>query len=141
MAVDPISMIAAAFVTAAANLAEPVVKDAYGKLKAIISKKLEGDPKQQAKVEMAVEGVEQNPETWKAPLADTLKQTGLAQDADVLAAIRELQQALAKIGAAGTTVTGTQVGGSGNVQQNIGNMSGGTVIGNQTNYGRDDDRR
>jgi hypothetical protein len=101
-----------------------VVNDAYGALKAVISRKWGGD----SAVAQSVQAVERKPKS--KDLAESLDEqalrSGAAKDADVLAALTALTEALAKAqgGKAPSktvTISATNVG-VGNIDQ----VSGGT---------------
>ena len=87
---DPVTLILTALATGAAASAKDVtsqaVKDAYNGLKTLIKNKLAGKPD----AEMALAQHEKKPEVWKAPLEDGLKEAGVEQDQDIIAAAQQL---------------------------------------------------
>src|SRR5258706_597557 len=87
---DPVTLILTALATGAAASAKDVtgqaVKDAYNGLKALVKNKLVGKPD----AEMALVQHEKKPEVWKAPLEDGLKEAGVAQDQEIIAAAQQL---------------------------------------------------
>jgi hypothetical protein len=110
---DPISMVVAALVVGASEVAGQAVKDAYAGLKALLTRKFAG--KQAAEVVLAEH--EQQPETWREPMKAKLAENAVDQDEEILEAARKLLElAQADTGAAKYDVTigdnaqGVQVG-------------------------------
>jgi len=145
---DPISLIVAALAAGAAEAAQPTatqaVKDAYTGLKAIISRKLGGQPNAED-LGAAVKGVEKKPAdpARKQVLEDELKMAKADQDAEILQAVQALQAQLNKTnGSNRATVTGNgaiaqgtgaiAVGAGGVIVQ--GSNSGGINTGTQTTH-------
>jgi hypothetical protein len=125
---DPITLIVAALVAGAASGALDEVKDgakagvkaAYAKLRALVTKKVAGNPGAEA----ALAEIEADPETWKAPLAAKLTQLDAAGDQDLVTAAKEfmdlIDEAGAKAGKYNVVIAnsrGVQVG-DGNTQIN-----------------------
>lgn len=139
---DPITIIVGALVAGVAAAAKPTaeqaVKDAYAGLKALIQRKFgeRGD------VAAAVEQVASKPESEprQAVLKEELAEAGAAEDAEVLAAAKELlallrpqaadqsQVATADRGSAAATGRGAAVVGDGNLTL-TGDVEGGVSIG------------
>ncbi len=96
---DPITLIVTALAAGAAlgiqDTASAMVKDAYASLKALVRRRLGGDPG----AEMVLARHEQAPETWQAPLMSELARTGAEGDGDLIAAAKAL---LDLVGGAGT---------------------------------------
>ncbi|HJT57890.1 MAG TPA: hypothetical protein VJ761_15415 [Ktedonobacteraceae bacterium] len=125
---DPVTLILTALTTGAAASAKDVtgqaVKDAYNGLKTLIQHKLAGKPD----AEMALAQHEKKPEVWKAPLEDSLKEAGVAQDQEIIAAAQHLmtlvqpqQMGLGKYNIQNTgTVQGQVIGDAANVTQQFG---------------------
>lgn len=126
-------IIAAALVAAIAKMAEPAVKDAYEGLKALIKRRFQGN----AQIEGALTGIEEDPETWSKPLDQALQKANAASDQEIVEAAQKLQQTLQNVGVS-INVSGNQQRGSHNVQQNIGQMTGGKVIGKQSDANEED---
>jgi hypothetical protein len=125
---DPITLIVAALAAGASAGALSALQDdvkdavtsAYSKLRGLLKKRVEGN---QA-AEVALVKYEANPKTWEAPLADELKELGVGDDAEIVAAAQALMELVDRAGArAGKyNVTiknskGVQVG-DGNIQVN-----------------------
>jgi hypothetical protein len=139
---DPITVIVGALVAGVAAAAKPTaeqaVKDAYAGLKALIQRKF-GD---RGDVAAAVEQVEAKPasEPRQAVLQEELAEAGAADDAEVLAAAKELlalmqpqaadqsQVATADRGSAAATGRGAATVGDGNITL-TGDVEGGVSIG------------
>ena len=87
---DPVTLILTALTTGAAASAKDVtgqaIKDAYNGLKTLIQHKLAGKPD----AEMAFVQHEKKTEVWKAPLEDGLKEAGVAQDQEIIAAAQQV---------------------------------------------------
>jgi hypothetical protein len=98
---DPITLIVTALAAGAAlgvqDTAAAMVKDAYASLKALVRRRLGGDPG----AEMVLARHEQAPETWQAPLMAELARTGAERDSDLIAAARALLDLVGKAGEAG----------------------------------------
>jgi hypothetical protein len=91
---DPITLIvtalAAGAVSGVTESASSAVKDAYASLKALVRKRLVGQPD----AELVLARHEQAPETWQAPLAAVLGDAGADRDADLVAAAQALLRAV-----------------------------------------------
>ena len=87
---DPITLIVTALAAGAAlgvqDTASAIVRDAYASLKALVKRRLGGDPG----AEMGLARHEQAPETWQEPLKAELARTGADGDADLIAAAKTL---------------------------------------------------
>lgn len=87
---DPVSLIVAALVAGALksteSVAEQSLKDAYAGLKSMVKRFFKDQPA----AEMVLEEHEKDPETYKAPLAKQLRDSGAAQDDQVLAEAQKL---------------------------------------------------
>jgi hypothetical protein len=87
---DPITLILAALaagaVSGAKDVASEAVSDAYGALKSLVRRKLQGNPAQ----EMALEQHAEDPDTWNAPLKKALTDSGADQDEAILAQAKAL---------------------------------------------------
>jgi hypothetical protein len=87
---DPITLIVTALAAGAAlgaqDTVSAMVKDAYAGLKALVKKRLGGDPG----AELVLAKHEQAPETWQAPLMAELAETGADGDRDLIAAAQAL---------------------------------------------------
>lgn len=122
---EPVTLIVSALVAAVAKLAEPAVNDAYNGLKTLIKQRFAGN----AKVEGALEGLEEDPATWRKPLETALAQTDVQQDKEIIAAAETLQK-VAGHETGKVVVSGNrQEGGEGNIQQNIGQAENSTIKG------------
>lgn len=139
---DPITIIVGALVAGVAAAAKPTaeqaVKDAYAGLKALIQRRFgeRGD------VAAAVQQVESKPESEprQAVLKEELAEAGAAEDAEVLAAAKELlvllqpqaadqsQVAVADRGSAAATERAAAIVGDGNITL-TGDVEGGVSIG------------
>jgi hypothetical protein len=88
--VDPITLIVTALAAGAAmgvqDTASTMVKDAYASLKALVQRRLGGDPG----TDLVLARHEQAPETWQAPLKAELAQAGADNDHDLIAAAQAL---------------------------------------------------
>src|SRR6187551_3535730 len=89
---DPVSLIVAALAagasTALKDTAGEAVKDAYNGLKSLLKRKL-GD-KQAAQV--AIDKHEEAPEVWEKPLEAEIKESGVADDEEVVKAAQEVMK-------------------------------------------------
>jgi microcompartment protein CcmL/EutN len=87
---DPITLIVTALAAGAASAlqdgASAAVKDAYARLKALVSKRFADRPKG----ELVLAEHETAPQTWQAPLAAELSAVGAEGDADLAAAAQAL---------------------------------------------------
>jgi hypothetical protein len=87
---DPITLIVTALVAGAAlgaqDTVSAMVKDAYAGLKALVKKRLGGEPG----AELMLAKHEQAPETWQAPLMAELGKAGADGDGDLIAAAQTL---------------------------------------------------
>jgi hypothetical protein len=128
-----IALIVGALVAGLAKVGEQAVQDAYQGLKTLILRKFAGN----RKIEGALEGLEEDAETWQKPLETALTEAEAGDDQQLVAAAQRLNSEIEKASGA-TTMTPSQIGGQGNIQQNIGTVTGGTVIGQQVNRQRDD---
>jgi hypothetical protein len=81
---DPITLILAALAAGAASgakdTAADAIRDAYGALKGLVHRKLQGDPAK----ELVLEQHEKDPEVWKEPLKKALTDSGADQDQAIL---------------------------------------------------------
>jgi len=81
---EPVSMILAALAAGAAaaakDTASQAVKDGYASLKALIAKRFAGKPE----AEMALTQHEKKPDVWEAPLTDSLAETSVDQDQEIV---------------------------------------------------------
>jgi hypothetical protein len=121
---EPISLIVAALATGASSGAlaalsdevKDAVKAAYTRLRGLVKKRVAGN----AVAETALDQYEADPKVWEAPLTDQLTKAGAGDDADILAAARELMELLKQAGGQGGTYNVTVSGGQG-VQVGSGN--------------------
>ncbi len=81
-----------------------MVKDAYARLKAMVKRRLGGDPG----AEMVLARHEQAPETWQAPLMAELARTGADGDGDLIAAAKALLDLVSQAGKYTVDVRGAQ---------------------------------
>jgi hypothetical protein len=127
---DPITLIVTALAAGAAlgakDTASTVVRDAYAGLKALVKKRLGGDPE----VELVLAKYEKAPQTWQAPLMAELAQAAADRDPDVIVAAQALLDLTDRLGdqAGKFTVdarnaTGVQIGDH-NRQDNTFNTAG-----------------
>jgi hypothetical protein len=90
------------------DAASEVVRDAYAGLKALVLRKVADTPG----AEVAVEQHEADPHTWQAPVTKAVRQSGAADDAEVVASAQRLMELIDPEGAtAGTymiTASGTR---------------------------------
>lgn len=121
---DPIS---ASLLAALPTLAEPLVKDVYEGVKALIVRKLGGGNK----VSTAIEATEEEPDSegQKIVLQEQIKKAKLADDAEIVKAAEAL---LAKIKEVGGN-TNVRITASGHGAVAAQNISGSTIT---TNAGR-----
>jgi RIP homotypic interaction motif len=95
---DPVTLILTALGTGAmvgaGDTAATLIKDTYQGLKDLVSARFSG--KKSAEVALAEH--ETDPETWQAPLAKELRQTGVDTDPTVIAAAQQLMALLDEAG-------------------------------------------
>jgi len=105
---DPITLIVTALAAGATqalqDTASAMVKDAYARLKALLRKRLGGDPG----AEMVLARHEQAPETWEAPLRAELARTGADGDGELIAAAKALLELMSQAGKYTVDVRGAQ---------------------------------
>ena len=105
---DPITLIVTALAAGATQALQDttsaMVKDAYARLKALLRKRLGGDPGS----EMVLARHEQAPETWEAPLRAELARTGAGGDGELIAAARALLDLVSQAGKYTVDVRGAQ---------------------------------
>jgi hypothetical protein len=98
---DPIALIVTALAAGAAlgvlDTAAAMVKDSYASLKALVRRRLGGDPG----AEMMLAQHEQAPDTWRAPLMAELARTGAEGDSGLIAAAKALLDLVGQAGEAG----------------------------------------
>ncbi|MFL1380792.1 MULTISPECIES: hypothetical protein [unclassified Nocardiopsis] len=98
---DPITLIVAALtagaVSGVTDAASSAVKDAYTGLRDLVKKRLGGED---SAGEIVLKHHEASPETWKAPLAEILKEKKVDNDPDLLRAAQELMSLLDSEGTA-----------------------------------------
>src|SRR5258706_12378876 len=96
--VDPVPLIIAAVPTGAeagaGEAATSAVRDAYTGVKRLITARFNG----QRTAEVALAEHETDPETWQAPLAKQLVETGAVADRDLLEAAQRLMALLDETG-------------------------------------------
>lgn len=104
---DPLSLIVAALVagaaTAAKDTAGAVIKDGYEGLKALIQKKLAGNPA----ATVVLEEHEIDPDTFEAPLKKKLAEAAVDQDPEILRAAETLLEQLKAVTGASQVITQT----------------------------------
>jgi len=87
---DPVTLILAALAAGAASgakdTAADAVRDAYGALKRLVRRRLEGDTAH----EVALDKHEQDPEVWKEPLKKALIDSGADRDDEIIEGARTL---------------------------------------------------
>lgn len=92
--VDPVSLILGALTSGAAQgVAESTansVKDAYSKLKSLLSRRFAGS----VTAELALAQHADDPETWRAPLVKALTESGASTDSAVIKAAQRLMALL-----------------------------------------------
>jgi hypothetical protein len=92
--VDPVTLIVTALAAGAASAlqdgASAAVKDAYARLRAAVRKRLAG----RTDGELVLARHEGAPQTWQAPLAEELSESGAGEDAGVTAAAQALMELL-----------------------------------------------
>lgn len=87
---DPITLIvtalAAGATTALQETAGKAIKDAYQGLTTLLKQKFAKDPK----ATIALESHAEDPQTWQKPLEKSIRETGVAQDQEVLLAAQKM---------------------------------------------------
>ena len=95
---DPVTLIVTALAAGAASAlqdgAAVAVKDAYARLRALVTKRFAGHPKG----ELVLAEHETAPQTWQAPLAAELAATGADSDAGLVAAAQALMSLVVEAG-------------------------------------------
>jgi hypothetical protein len=95
---DPVTLIATALAAGAASALQDgvsaTVKDAYARLKALVTKQFADRPKAQ----LVLAEHEAAPQTWEAPLAAELSAVGAERDADLVAAAQVLMNLVDEAG-------------------------------------------
>jgi len=99
---DPITgaLLAGAAQFAATETAKAVIKDAYEGLKAKVKQWFV--ERKRPDGEMALTMIEQKPDTWKGPLAEALKESGAADNKELLQAAQALMTILEEAKQQGT---------------------------------------
>jgi hypothetical protein len=96
---DPVTLIVTALAAGAASAlqdgASAAAKDAYARLKALVTKRFAGRPKG----ELVLAEHEAAPRTWEKPLAAELSASGAEDDADLVAAAQALMSLVDGAGA------------------------------------------
>jgi hypothetical protein len=96
--VDPVTLLVTALATGAATgvgeSATVAVKDAYGKLKALVASRFAGHPSH----EVVLAEAEKQPEVWRAPLTQAVTDSGAASDPAVIEAATQLMALLDEAG-------------------------------------------
>jgi hypothetical protein len=95
---DPVTLIVTALATGAASAlqdgASAVVKDAYARLRALVTRRFAGRPKG----ELVLAEHETAPQTWEKPLVAELSASGAEGDADLVAAAQALMNLVDEAG-------------------------------------------
>ena len=95
---DPVTLIVTALAAGAASALQDgvsaAVKDAYARLKALVTKQFADRPK----AELVLAEHEAAPQTWEAPLAAELSAVGAEGDADLVAAAQALMNLVDEAG-------------------------------------------
>jgi hypothetical protein len=95
---DPVTLIVTALAAGAASALQDgvsaAVKDAYARLKALVTKQFADRPK----AELVLAEHEAAPQTWEAPLAAELSAVGAQGDADLVAAAQALMNLVDEAG-------------------------------------------
>src|ERR1700751_6134065 len=95
---DPVSLIVTALAAGAASAlqdgASAPVKDAYARLKAVVTRRFAD----RSKGELVLAEHEAAPQTWEKPLVVELSAAGAEGDADLVAAAQELMALLDTVG-------------------------------------------
>jgi hypothetical protein len=108
---DPVSLIVAALAAGAAavgrDLASSAMKDGYSGLKSLLVTRLRRTPDRRPSASPSgvdpvavLQSYEDKPDSWKAPLEDTLRDAGADRDQEILAAAKALLEQLDPQGAA-----------------------------------------
>jgi hypothetical protein len=96
---DPVTLIVAALAAGAASALQDgtsaAVKDAYARVKALVTRRFAGRPKG----ELVLAEHETAPQTWQAPLAAELSAAGADGDAGLVAAAQALMSLIDEAGA------------------------------------------
>jgi hypothetical protein len=89
---EPISLLLTALAAGAlagtTKTVDTALSDAYGGLKALISRRFAG----QSAAQVALEQHASDPDTWEAPLRKALSESGLEHDSEALAAAQRVLQ-------------------------------------------------
>ncbi len=109
---DPVTLIVTALAAGAASALQDgvsaAVKDAYARLKALVTKQFADRPK----AELVLAEHEAAPQTWEAPLAAELSAVGAEGDANLVAAAQALMNLVDEAGSRSgkylITVNGSQ---------------------------------
>jgi hypothetical protein len=95
---DPVILIVTALTAGAASALQEgtsaTVKDAYARLKTLITRRLVG----RAKAELVLAEHQTAPQTWEKPLAAELSAAGAESDADLVAAAQALMSLVDEVG-------------------------------------------
>ncbi len=95
---DPVTLIVMALAAGAATALQDgtaqAVKDAYARLKTLVTKRFTGHPK----AELVLAEHEAAPQTWEAPLAAELSAAGADADADLVEAAQALMRLVDQAG-------------------------------------------
>jgi hypothetical protein len=110
---DPVSLIVAALAagasTALKDTAAEAVKDAYKGLKSLLQRKLGDKPAAQ----VVIDKHEESPDVWEKPLEAEIKQSGIADDEEVVKAAQKLMELVDPDGARAGKYNVTISGGKG----------------------------
>lgn len=114
---DPITVIVMALAAGASSGALDALKDdakgaakaAYAKLRQLLTKKVAGNQV----AEVALAQYDTNPKVWEPPLADSLKQVGAGNDAELVAVAQQLMDLVDKAGSRAGKYNVTIHGGQG----------------------------
>src|SRR4051812_13948926 len=87
---DPLSLITGALLKAVADLANPMVKDAYEEVKSLLKRKFDGNSAGQ----LAVDKLESNPKAWEPALKDEMAKAKLHEDGEVTTVVNKLIQTM-----------------------------------------------
>lgn len=104
-----VAALAAGATAGVGDAAAQSVKDAYGGLKALVSRRFGSN----ARAQLTLDDHEADPDTYEMPLAQQLRASGAHEDAQILQAAQELLQLVDAEGAGRVyrvRVTGGQVG-------------------------------
>ena len=95
---DPVTLIVTALAAGAASALQDgtsaAVKDAYARLKALVTRRFAG----RAKAELVLAEHQAAPQTWEKPLAVELSAAGAESDADLVAAAQALMSLVDEAG-------------------------------------------